>query len=365
MTLKKPTLLLDEAKCRANIRRMKAKADKYHLHFRPHFKTHQSAAVAGWFSEAGVNSITVSSVTMAGYFACAGWNDITIAFPVNIHEADDINRLAGLIRLNLVVENTEVIGRLATQLKFQTGVYLKTDAGYHRTGIPVHAHKQALKLIEEIGKYPLFNFKGLLAHNGHTYHASSVEDIREIHRQSLDKLLELKTFLQNHGIKAELSIGDTPSMSVTGYFDGVDEIRPGNFVFYDVMQESLGSCAEDEIAVALACPVVAKHHGRQEIVIYGGAVHLSKDFITDDEGNRVYGKIVTLKKEGWSQSVPGAYLKSLSQEHGIITAGRDFFDKTAVGDFIGVLPVHSCLAVNLMREYLTLKGERIGTMGAE
>ena len=59
MELKKPTLFLDEQKCLANIRRMKEKADRHNLVFRPHFKTHQSAGVGEWFRDLGVDKITV------------------------------------------------------------------------------------------------------------------------------------------------------------------------------------------------------------------------------------------------------------------------------------------------------------------
>ena len=63
------------------------------VRFRPHFKTHQSAAIGEWFRAEGVAAITTSSVEMATYFAEQGWNDITIAFPANVREIDQINRL--------------------------------------------------------------------------------------------------------------------------------------------------------------------------------------------------------------------------------------------------------------------------------
>lgn len=64
----KPTLVIDEVKCRNNIRSMADKALANNLIFRPHFKTHQSAKVGNWFRDYGVDRITVSSVDMAGYF---------------------------------------------------------------------------------------------------------------------------------------------------------------------------------------------------------------------------------------------------------------------------------------------------------
>ena len=59
--ISKPTLLLDENKCRQNIERMAAKASHHGLSFRPHFKTHQSAGIGNWIRDQGVEKITVSS----------------------------------------------------------------------------------------------------------------------------------------------------------------------------------------------------------------------------------------------------------------------------------------------------------------
>ncbi len=94
--------------------------------------------------------------------------------------------------------------------------------------------------------------------------------------------------------KLIISIGDTPSCSIMENFEGVDEIRPGNFIFYDLMQSQLGACDEQNIAVALACPVTAIHPNRNEIVIYGGGVHLSKEYLVNNNGVKSYGKVVEL-----------------------------------------------------------------------
>ncbi|MDD4755770.1 MAG: amidophosphoribosyltransferase, partial [Prolixibacteraceae bacterium] len=97
----RPTLVIDKEKCLKNIDRMATKAQEHKLKFRPHFKTHQSAVIGDWFRMYNVNAITVSSVMMAEYFASHGWTDITIAFPVNILELTNINRLAANIKLNI------------------------------------------------------------------------------------------------------------------------------------------------------------------------------------------------------------------------------------------------------------------------
>jgi D-serine deaminase-like pyridoxal phosphate-dependent protein len=167
---------------------------------------------------------------------------------------------------------------------------------------------------------------------------------------------------KNDFSRVQISIGDTPTCSVVEDFSDVDEIRPGNFVFYDITQLLLGSCAEDDIAVTIACPVVAKHKERNEIVIYGGAVHLSKEFIVREDGTKIYGYIASKVEKGWGPMIENSFVSSISQEHGIVKTDPQFFDKIKIGDILMVLPIHSCLAVNLLREYQTLEGESIKSL---
>lgn len=362
MNLKLPTLLLDRRKCLANIRMMAEKARRHNVMFRPHFKTHQSAEIGNWFLDFGVEKITVSSVTMAEYFAENGWEDITIAFPLNLAEVDEINTLAGKIALNVLVENNEGVDALAEKVKHRAGVFIKIDAGYHRTGLDVENHEQVLSLIHRIKSKEMLDFKGLIAHNGNTYHQPDSQSILEIHDQSVQKIGQLKVFLWQNGLDPIVSLGDTPALSLTENFENIDEIRPGNFVFYDLMQETLGACKNNDIAVALACPVVAVHPERSEAVIYGGAIHLSKDFLLDKNGNHVFGKVVWLNEKGWAEPLNQTFVRSLSQEHGIIKTTRENLQNFSPGLFIGILPVHSCLTTNLTPRILTIDGEEILTM---
>ena len=55
-----PALLLDKEKCLRNLDRMALKAKGQGLRFRPHCKTHQSAEIANWARDFGVEAITVS-----------------------------------------------------------------------------------------------------------------------------------------------------------------------------------------------------------------------------------------------------------------------------------------------------------------
>ncbi len=361
--ISEPTLLVNRERSIANIKFMVEKAKESGVLFRPHFKTHQSAAIGSWFREMGVRAITVSSVKMAEYFADHGWDDITIAFPVNIREINRINDLARKIRLNLLVESTETIDFLHENLIQPVNVWIKVDVGYGRTGVPWDYHKGLKILAEKINRIDKLNFIGLLTHAGHTYEADSEEKINEIFIETKERMQASADLLLRFGApQVQISVGDTPGCSIAKNFRGVDEVRPGNFVFYDVMQWQLGSCREEQIAVALACPVVAKHEKQKKLVVHGGAVHLSKDYITDSSGRKIFGYAVELNENGWGKINKERYISSISQEHGLIKADDDFFQKTKVGDLIAILPVHSCLTVNLMKKMMTLEGERIGVM---
>lgn len=358
----RPTLVLDKKICLRNIEKMTRKATEKGLLFRPHFKTHQSAAIGEWFRQAGVKCITVSSVQMAEYFAGHGWNDITVAFPLNIHEIKIIDKLAAKINLNVLIENEIAAKELSKNIRHSLGVFIKIDTGYHRTGIGSSKISTIQTLLSLIEKNNKLHFKGFLSHTGNTYHVKSVHEIFSLHYDALLRLNKLKQkFIKSYpGIK--ISLGDTPSATLCTNFDGVDEIRPGNFVFYDLMQQNLGVCTFDDIAVRLVCPVVSKHPSRNEIVIYGGAVHLSKESILNINGKPSFGRISILKEGKKTFLDPLNYVARLSQEHGILKVTQKEFGNFEVGDLVEIIPVHSCLTADLMRRYLTTEGEIIEMM---
>jgi D-serine deaminase-like pyridoxal phosphate-dependent protein len=362
MEIIKPTLLLNKEIALRNIENMVRKANDLQLNFRPHFKTHQSAEISQWFRAAGVKAITVSSLTMANYFADFGWDDITIAFSVNIPEIPEMNELASRINLNLLIENLEGLKALQEKIMWHTGIFIKIDTGYNRTGIESNRTLSIDQLLESIQKSPLLHFKGFLSHTGHTYQANSTHDIFSRHFDALLKMKALKTRYLSDWPELMISLGDTPSCSICDNFDGVDEIRPGNFVFYDLMQYKLGVCKLTDIAVRMVCPVIAVHSSRNEVVIYGGAIHFAKDSITNIDGKQLFGRIIVMEGENEILLDERNYLYALSQEHGILRITPKDLHKFVPGKLIEVIPVHSCLTANLMKEYMTTEGEVIKMM---
>jgi D-serine deaminase-like pyridoxal phosphate-dependent protein len=354
----KPTLILDKKRVLHNIEKMAGKAKAAGLRFRPHFKTHQSAEIGNWFRDFGVSEITVSSLDMALYFAKHGWSDITVAFIVNLLEIDKINELADKIKLKLLVDSIEVLSSLNQNLRHKAVMWIKVDTGLHRTGLSWDDFEGIRSLAQKIKESSKLDFRGLLTHAGHSYKAESVEEIKKIHTDSIARMLAIKEYLEDANIQpCQISIGDTPTCSIADDFEGVDEIRPGNFVFYDLMQEKLGSCTEQEIAVAVACPVVGKYKDRNQVVVYGGAVHFSNAHIIDESGKRIFGCLTSFKNKTFGPINREAKVINLTQEHGVIQVNDKLLDEIEVGDILLVFPVHSCLTCNLFEKYKTLEGE--------
>ncbi|MFN3555594.1 MAG: alanine racemase [Bacteroidales bacterium] len=346
-----PVLVVDEDKCRRNIRHMAEKAAKTGVGFRPHFKTHQSQAIGRWFREAGVEKITVSSFSMAAYFAADGWKDIMVAFPVNIRETDRINQLAPTIRLGILLADEDALPALQQELKHPVDFYVKLDVGSHRTGYYFDETDRIAQLLSLAAQNPLLHFYGFVAHAGHAYHTQSLNEVHKIFRKGTEQLAQVTAQFKKQYPGIIASWGDTPTCSLESDFEGVDEIRPGNFVFYDLMQYHLASCDLEHIAMVVAAPVVARHKQRNEIVLYAGAVHLSKDSILLSDNEKVYGEVVRFTGKRWEPFSKPVYIDRLSQEHGIFFCPEEYWDQIMVGDLLGVIPVHSCLAADLLRRY--------------
>jgi len=363
-TLVKPTLLLDVKKTKRNISRMAEKTRSQKVRFRPHFKTHQSGAIGEWFRQEGVEAITVSSVDMARYFADNGWEDITIAFPVNWWQLSEIQALAQKVRLGVLVESVETVEVLKSNLQCKVNVWIKVDVGSMRTGLRWDFPESIVELAKMIGSLPGLDLKGILTHYSETYGAGSLKKVQGLARQGIQRMDSVRESLHQSGFQGiEVSVGDTPGCSLSEDFSGADEIRPGNFVFYDAEQAYFGSCQADDIAVAVACPVVARHPERNTVIVYGGAIHLSKDYFLQN-GRSTYGWVALPGESNWGEPLEGCFVAALSQEHGVVHMAPEHLDRVRVGDWLCILPAHSCLTVTAMRDYLTLDGEIIHTMNS-
>jgi len=350
-----PKLLLDKERCLRNMENMARKAASQNLGFRPHCKTHQSAEIGSWLRDFGVDRITVSSFSMAHYFAKAGWKDILVAFPFQPGEIENLIDLSGQCELSILVDSPASLPFLK-HIPQRINFYLDIDTGYGRTGIKSENTDLAEQIIVKAGANKHLYFRGFYCHAGHSYKPGSPDDRKRIHQKAIKDLEGLKKHFNT--LDPKLLYGDTPNCSTQQAFGELDEITPGNFVFYDLIQFAMGNCGLDDIAVAMECPVAGRYPSDERILVHGGAVHFSKESMLM-QGRSIYGQLVQQAESGWLQARKTLYLNNLSQEHGLMEQCGDLVNRVSIGDRLLFLPVHSCLTANLAREYLTLSGERI------
>lgn len=348
MYITHPTLAIDPEKAFRNLERMVRKANKHNLSLRPHVKTHQSVQVAEWLRNFGIEKITVSSAIMARYFASHGWHDILLAFPANPRASGELASLAETCLLTVLVTHPAQIKALGEAARTPVQVLIELDCGYQRSGLPT---EDILPLLDLLAAYPMLVFNGFYLHAGHSYRVRrDPQALARIHQHTLQLARQAKRIVADRYPGAMVVAGDTPCCSVLDFFEGLDEITPGNFIFYDLTQQAIGSCQYQDIALAMACPVVDVQPETSTIIIHGGGAHFSKDYLEMPDGQRCYGLVAGIGDlPRWNDPLPGAYLASVSQEHGLLKAPQTLCENLDPGSLVWCYPVHACLAADTMR----------------
>lgn len=344
-----PFLIVDTKRCKRNIQKMANRAAEANAIFRPHFKTHQSRTIGRWFREFGVSGITVSSVSMAQYFADDGWDDITIAFPFFKQQVSGLQNLEKISDLRFFINSFEDLDLLDSSLQNPFKFYIEIDPDYGRSGISYRNSDLIKDIIRHSKKLSRPHFHGFYIHDGRTYKVHGENKIRDSINPTIDILRNLKKLFP----EAVISLGDTPSASKSDRLHELDEITPGNFVFYDYMQVDIGSCTLDDVALFAVLPVGQTYPEDNRSILHGGAVHLSKEFI-EIQYQQNFGQVINYSNDNNINIIEGLYLKALSQEHGTLNGVP-----VNSNGYVWVCPIHSCLTANLHARYYTLDGEVI------
>jgi D-serine deaminase-like pyridoxal phosphate-dependent protein len=348
-----PALLIDRTKLQRNITMMATKARKGGVRLRPHVKTHKCLEIARLQEEAGATGITVSTLGEAAAFVDGGFSDITLAYPIISDKIPTLLALASHASVNALVDHPAMVTALEASCSargVKLDVLLKVDCGYHRCGVDPK-QREAVGLAKAIDSAAHLRFSGILTHAGHAYNATSGEGIVVIARTEQTIMVEFARKLQDSGLAVEtVSIGSTPTMMASKRFEkGITEIRPGNYVFFDVSQVALGSCELAACALSVLTSVVSVHS--DHIVVDAGATALSKDAgapnMVPDMG---YG--VVLASYDSDRAEPNMRIAALSQEHGKIQfTGKTSHPPFAPGDCLRIVPNHSCLTADLFDRY--------------
>lgn len=350
-----PAAIVDLDRVEANCAWMAARSHSLDVKLRPHVKTHKCVPVAQLQVADHGAGITVSTLAEAWHFASAGFRDITYAVPVAPARVAEAIALGDSIdRLNLLVDCGAPVDAIESAADGRAvPVFLKVDCGYGRAGVRPDT-VQASALAERLHRSPHIDFRGLLTHGGHSYDCVDRAGIASVAKQERDVVIGFADQLRNQGICVpEISVGSTPTMRVVDALDGVTEIRPGNYAFFDVYQSMIGSCTLQEVGFSVLTTVIGSYPEDGRVVLDAGALALSKDAGAVHVDPRCgYGVVCDLA----GQPLRAMHLNSLSQEHGKVqTEGQ----VPAVGTRLRVMPNHSCLSSALFETYHVVRGQTV------
>jgi D-serine deaminase-like pyridoxal phosphate-dependent protein len=345
-----PSLIIDLDRLESNIGRMADKARRLGVSLRPHIKTHKCVEIAQLQRQAGCQGLTVSTLYEARVFADHGFTDLTWAFPLILNRIAETRELARRARLRLVVDSAAAVDLLEAQgVPFH--VWLKVDCGYHRAGVDPES-RLAFDLVHRIQQSAMLKFDGLLTHSGHAYRARTRPEVATVAEQERATMDRFANELRARGLTVPaVSVGSTPAMSVVEDLAGVDEMRPGNYVFFDQMQVDLGACEPLDCAATVLASVVSSQPGAEHSVVDAGALALSKDSGSGFGRPSGMGAIFDDYRKG--QLSEAVHLRSLSQEHGILSR------RLPIGERIRILPQHSCLTVACFDHCFAARGDRV------
>jgi len=359
--LSTPAAVVDLDVLERNCRAMAARARDLGVALRPHVKTHKCVEAARLQAAGAPARLTVSTLAEAAFFARAGFDDLTWAVPVAPHriaEALDLADAVGTLHLFVDHESTrERLDRAARDRGLRAAVFLKVDCGYHRAGVDPAA-PASVDLARRIADSPGLALAGVATHAGHAYACRDRAAILAVARAERDVTAAFAETLRAAGIDVPVvSVGSTPTMAVVDRLDGVDEIRPGNYAFFDVFQATVGACALDDVALSVLGSVIGSYPERRGLVLDTGGTALSHDpgprHVDPDCG---YGIVRPLPG---GTAFGDLRIAALSQEHARVTLPADLPRLPAPGERVRVLPNHACMAAGLFDRYHVVRGENV------
>lgn len=343
-----PALLVDLERLETNIARMAAFATSQGVHLRPHTKTHKCPEIAKLQLQAGAVGVTCAKIGEAEVMAAAGLNDILIANEI-IGEKK-IKRLVDLSKkIQICVAVDSLLGANQLNQAFahanQTmGLVIEINCGQNRCG--VLPGEEALKLAKAISQLDHLKLRGLMTHAGHAYYQTTKEAVERVGTQEGEVMVKTAELLRKNGLSvAVVSTGSTPTAKYCGRVKGVTEIRPGNYVFYDLTQINLFSCKLHNCALSVLATVTSRP-AKNRVVVDAGKKALTSDPLgrTGNHGDG-YGFI----------SEKNATLDRLSEEHGVIETDTPF----EIGEKVRIIPNHACVVVNMFDEMYGIRGGQV------
>jgi D-serine deaminase-like pyridoxal phosphate-dependent protein len=350
-----PAVLVDSSKLTRNLSRMQAAANAHGLRLRPHAKTHKSPRIAALQIQRGAVGICCAKLGEAEVFADAGIADIRLPYPLNPVNADRVFALAKRILLSFIVDDPAVADAwsgLAKARGTKLDVLVKVDVGFHRCGIDPLS-PAAPGIVRSIAGMPGLRFRGLLSHAGNGYGATSEKGAEAV---AVSEAQLLRDLASASGVPCpELSVGATPTARFSVKQEGLTELRPGNYAYYDRTQVALGAAAWEDCALTVLARVVSRP-APDRIILDSGSKTLTNDTARGVINTPGYGAV--LRDIDAAEPDSSLLVERLSEEHATVRVLQGETSRTT-GSLVRIIPNHACVVSNLVDQVWLVDGERV------
>lgn len=331
-----PALLLDDARMASNLASMlRIAGDPARL--RPHLKTHKLPPLVRRQVEAGITKAKVATIAEAEMAAVYGVHDVLLSMQPVGPNAHRLARLAALfpqVRFSAIVDAPEVVAHLAQAMIDSDsgrvlGAFVDLDIGQHRTGVV--SGPGAVAVVEEIGRHPTLQFRGLHAYDGHLGIVDPVA--RAVACDAAFVEVEtLRDHLVSAGIRVPVIIaGGSPTFPMHARRTGV-ELSPGTTVLWDAGYGTRLADLPFEPAAFLLTRVVSRP---------------APDCLCLDLGHKAVGSEMAPPRAIFP-ALPEAEAISHSEEHLVLRTPRA--GEFALGDVLYAIPWHVCPTVALHQD---------------
>lgn len=354
-----PSLILDRAILRRNLKRMSDRLRDAGVMLRPHLKTAKSVQVGRMAVEGHDGRITVSTLAEARYFAEGGFKDILYGVgvvPAKLPAVAALRRQG--INLHVVTDNLSVARAIAAAAA--TGdtfsVFIEIDSGAGRAGLPFPELPGLIDIARVLRDAAGVELAGVMTHAGHSYHQSTPEGIAAVAEQERKAIVGAAELLRSAGIPCPIvSGGSTPTAMHSRDFTGITEMRPGVYVFNDLDQEFIGSCASGDLALSVLASVIGHYPHRNQLLVDAGALALSKDISAQEFQPKVgFGMIAGPVNNGMA-------VVDCSQEHGFVGSDGPLpYAELPVGTRVRILPNHACITAAAYDRYYVVDSDLDG-----
>lgn len=348
--IKTPAFLLDIDTLNHNISAFQTICDENGVGLWPMTKTHKSTEIATRQIDAGAEGFLAGTLAEVEALAKIGAKSICYAYPLaNRANIQKIIALSKSTRLILSIDGIEGAGMVEEELSAQDATMeylLIINSGLNRFGI---APDETARFIGEMKALPHLKFLGIATHPGQVYACSDKEGVSKCVEEERAAIAVSLAQISSIGEKALIvASGSSPTMKESCLNKDITVQRPGNYVFFDRIQQSLGACEYSDCALTIFSTVISNP---------------SEDVYIIDAGSKCFGLdlgahgVSNIIGYGHSVKHPEITVLGLSEEVGKIKVSGG--TKLSIGEKIRFIPNHSCSSANLADRFTLCKGDEV------